>query len=359
MRRPLLLLVASSLVVSTAPTNVLTFPAIPRETVGQQRPAPALRAEPESERPLGLHSSAGAGARGHGQLRKAVAGAVVRTPTLARIDAAPLRFEANRGQMDASVRFVTRSRNYSTFLTDDAMILALPTAAASGSAEMVRLRFVGANAGTMVGEEPVAGAAHYLRGQDPAAWLIDVPAYSRIRRASLFPGIDLIYYGNGRRLEYDLHVSPGADPGAVVFNVEGGEALSLAADGDLVISTSSGDLRLAKPTVYQEVDGVRMPVAGGYRIGLDREVRFSVGAFDATRTLVIDPLSSSRPTSEALRTTSPRPLRLTASAISTLPAPLSRSTFRCRDRSRVRHRMLISSSRRSIQQAREFSTPRI
>jgi hypothetical protein len=64
----------------------------------------------------------------------------------------------------------------------------------------------------------------------------------------------------------------------------------LGAGGELVLGIKGGEIRQRKPVIYQEVDGVRQAVAGGYRIEEQQHVRFEVGAYDVSRPLVIDPV---------------------------------------------------------------------
>ena len=120
------------------------------------------------------------------------------------------------------------------------------------------LRFDGANPGpTLVGEDELAGKSNYFIGNDPARWHTEVPTYARLRYGQVYPGVDLVFYGTQEQLEYDLIISPGADPASIILALDGATELSIAADGDLVLHTAAGDIRQRKPRVYQELDGVR------------------------------------------------------------------------------------------------------
>jgi hypothetical protein len=216
----------------------------------------------------------------------------------------PLAFEPNQGQADGSVKFLTRGRGYGLFLTPTETVLVLtpgssrsllasrprPAGGDQGeSPSVVRMRFVGADAAaTISGEAPRPGHSHYFLGE-PARWRRDVPTFGRVHYADLYPGVSLVFYGTERELEYDFVVAPGADPGAVELAFDGADSVRIDANGDLVVATASGDLRLRRPVIYQEAEGGRRPVEGGYTLDGAR-VRFRVAAWDASRPLVIDPV---------------------------------------------------------------------
>jgi hypothetical protein len=202
----------------------------------------------------------------------------------------PLAFEANAGQTDAQVNFLSRGAGYAAFLTPTEAVLSLASESAN---DTVRLQILGGNPrapGT--GLDLLPGRTSYLLGNDPSQWHTDVANYGRVRYAGVYAGIDLVYYGNQRNLEYDFVVAPGADPGAIRLNFDGTQGLSLDAAGNLVLHTSGGDLVEHAPVVYQDIGGVRQSVAGSYRLLGQDQVGFTVGAHDATRPLVIDPVLS-------------------------------------------------------------------
>jgi hypothetical protein len=154
----------------------------------------------------------------------------------------------------------------------------------------VEIRYAGARASAqIVGEQALPGKVHYVVGRDPRHWRSDVPTYGRVRYRGLYPGIDLVYYGTARGFEYDLVVAPGADPAIVAFEIAGARSVDLDALGDLVVRVPGGELRQRRPAIYQEVGGVRRPVAGGFVAHGARRIGFRVGAYDVTRPLVIDP----------------------------------------------------------------------
>jgi len=227
----------------------------------------------------------------------------------------PLSFEANQGQTDESVRFVSRGRGYTLFLTGTEAVLALnqpqrtqrtrrdpalPSSAPSASsAVQLRLRLLGANPKPEVrGLDELPGKSNYFIGNDPSKWRTNIPTYAKVEYRDVYPGINLVHYGNGGQLEHDFVVSPGADPGVIRFAIEGAEKMEVDAQGDLVLHAGGSEARLRKPMVYQEVHGTRQQIAAGYsvtphsafRTPHSAEVAFQVAAYDAARPLVIDPV---------------------------------------------------------------------
>src|SRR5262249_33607315 len=120
----------------------------------------------------------------------------------------------------------------------------------------------------------------------------NIPTYGRVQYQDVYPGIDLVYYGNQQQLEYDFQVAAGADAGAIRLRFAGASGLSVDGAGNLVVQTAAGDLVEHAPILYQEGSAGRQSVSGGYVLDGDDEVHFQVGAYDATRPLVIDPILS-------------------------------------------------------------------
>jgi len=219
----------------------------------------------------------------------------------------PLSFEANQGQMDRSVKFLSRGQGYTLFLsaTELTLVLKKPQVHSMGpsvakrdpsqqvNAAVLQMQLVGANPAPQVsGHAQLPGRVNYLIGKDPVNWRPHVPTYAKVAYSGVYPGIDLVYYGNQRHLEYDFVVAPGADPHLIRLAVQGATRLEVDAAGELVLHTATGDIRMHKPVMYQQVKGVRHPIAGGYVLKAPHEVRFEVAAYDSSRPLVIDPVLS-------------------------------------------------------------------
>jgi hypothetical protein len=213
----------------------------------------------------------------------------------------PLHFEQNRGQSDPQVKFLARGLGYALFLTPTEAVLSLRGAkagpAAASSAAVLRMKLVGARPEAEVrGAGPLPGQVNYFRGRDPAKWYRHIPTYAQVRYEEVYPGIDLVYYGQQRQLEYDFVVAPEADPRRIRLGFEGTAGTPrLEGQGSLVLPLASGEVRLHKPVLYQEVDGQRREVAGRYVLHPEADqtlaqVGFEVADYDRTRPLVIDPV---------------------------------------------------------------------
>jgi hypothetical protein len=205
----------------------------------------------------------------------------------------PLVFEANQGQADPQAAFLARGGGYALLLTPQAAVLSLQqSAAADGPADELRLRLVGAADATPLGQDRLPGSTNYFIGNDPTRWRTGVPTYGRVLYRGVYPGIDLVYHGDQRQLEYDFDVAVGADPAQISLTVDGAGGTTLDAQGDLVLHTPGGDLVEHAPVLYQETAGGRLAVDGGYVLRDDGTVGFRVGTHDPTVPLVIDPVLS-------------------------------------------------------------------
>ncbi|MGH9269288.1 MAG: SBBP repeat-containing protein, partial [Acidimicrobiales bacterium] len=212
--------------------------------------------------------------------------------------ALPLSFEANQGQTDAAVDFLTRGDGYNLFLTPTEAVFSFQAdRAAAGAAEApaepapLRMRLLGSNpAAQAVGTQPLPGKTNYFIGNDPSRWRTNISTYAKVLYRGAFPGVDLAFYGNQGALEYDFIVAPGADPASIRLGFEGTDSLAVDPRGDLVLNSSRGELRQQKPRVYQLVGDTRREVAGDFVMKGEREVAFQVAAYDLTRPLVIDPV---------------------------------------------------------------------
>ena len=202
----------------------------------------------------------------------------------------PLMFEANRGQIaDGRVKFISRNRGYTLFLTTGGATLSLRARTGGGA---IRMRLEGARRSARVsGEDELEGKVNYIRGRDPRSWRTGVETYGGVRYSDVYKGVDLVYYGNEGDVEYDFVVAPGADPKAIRFTLEGAP-VALNGHGDLELKTNGGALVFKRPTLYQDVEGVRREIEGGYVLDEDGAVSFRVSRYDRSRPLVIDPVLS-------------------------------------------------------------------
>jgi hypothetical protein len=215
----------------------------------------------------------------------------------------PLSFEANQGQSGPDVKFLTRTNTYSLFLTGDEAVLTLhegqseksapsnPPASRSRIASVLRMKLRDANRSAKVsGEGELPGKSNYFIGSDSSRWLTNVPTYSKVKYQAVYPGIDLVYYGNQRQLEYDFIVAPGADPRSIAFDVSGASRIRKDAQGDLLLKIQDAEMRWHKPVVYQEKNGTRQQIAASYSITHENRIGFQLAKYDASMPLYIDPL---------------------------------------------------------------------
>lgn len=211
---------------------------------------------------------------------------------------APICFEANHGQAGDSASFIARGPAYYFALSPTTATVSLrkfkstPAGGFDGFRSL-HLEFVDANPqATVVGEGKLSGRVNYFIGGDPAQWRTGVPLFARVRVQAMYPGINLVHYGNQQHLEYDFEVAPGADPNRIAIRVEGADRITLTDQGDLVVRLGADEIRQPRPTIYQTVGGRRQTVTGGYVLADARTVKFAVGEYDARRPLVIDPVLS-------------------------------------------------------------------
>ena len=233
----------------------------------------------------------------------------------------PLMFEANQGQTDSKVQFLSRGSGYSVFLTSGGMVLALrpseissPKDASSAplpnrnrsrpsfvrqpekvsrdeKSMALAIDLVGAAANpVIVGEEALRTRVNYFIGRDPSKWRRNVPTYNKIRYRNVYPGVDLVYYGNNHRVEYDFDLAAGADATQIQFSVKGADALNIDSAGNLVLTKGTSELRFQTPLLYQDIKGIRVRVPGTYVLRDSTHVGFEIGTYDTTKPLVIDPV---------------------------------------------------------------------
>ena len=228
----------------------------------------------------------------------------------------PLFFEPNQGQTAPQVKFLAHGAHYGLFLTADEAVLELQHSAAStppsvlssqfsvpstqaSTNAVIRMRLAGANASARVsGASPLPGKSNYFIGNDPSKWRSGIPQFARVEYKSVYPGVDLVYYGNQGQLEYDFRVAPGAKPNQIALSFNGASAHIVSGDsgdsGDLVLSTANGDVRFHAPRIYQpaapQSGNAEKAVAGSFRQLAGNKIGFTIGDYDHSRELVIDPI---------------------------------------------------------------------
>lgn len=218
----------------------------------------------------------------------------------------PLIFEPNQGQgnldpEDARAKFVARGSGYSLFLGSEGATLGLVTqnqskkvqksqVSQAAQVQYLEMKLAGANRDSRLsGAAPLPGHSNYFMGNDATKWRTGVPQFGRVRYQEVYPGVDLVFYGNQGQLEYDFQVAPGADPSQAELEFNGARQLQVK-DGALVIKCPGGDVRLEAPQVYQEISGQKHPVQGSFVLRGTNRAGFAIGAYDRSRELIIDPI---------------------------------------------------------------------
>jgi hypothetical protein len=196
-------------------------------------------------------------------------------------------FEVNRGQHDRAVLYLLRMPGFDTALVQNGAMFRFP-----GGGQL-SMRFVNANQRVETIPSEITGhRANYFLGETANATYTDVPHYRQVRYQSIYPGIDLVFYGDQGKLEYDLNLQTGADPEQIELAFDGASAIKVLEDGSADISTRTGTLHQYAPRVYQEVNGKRQKIPARFVRGSDNTLRFALSTYDRTRPLVIDPVLS-------------------------------------------------------------------
>lgn len=234
----------------------------------------------------------------------------------------PLMFEPNQGQgnldpADRRVKFLAQGSDYGLLFGADGAILTLRSqtspqqsspnrisssgrsasrplkrqpAPSPNRVESIEMKLAGANPNAnLTAGDRLPGKTNYLLGNDPAKWRRDIPQFARLRYENVYPGINLVFYGNHGHLEYDFQVAPGADPAQAELEFHGAKQLELQ-DGALVVQSAGGDVRFDAPRVYQLIAGRQEPVEGKFVLRAHNRAGFAIGSYDHSRELVIDPV---------------------------------------------------------------------
>lgn len=203
----------------------------------------------------------------------------------------PLSFEPNLQQTDTpDVKFLARGDGYILFLTGKDAVFSMGRATQSTS--ILRMSLLGANNNpSFSGMDELPGKSNYIIGNRPEKWHTNIPNFRKVSEHNIYPGIDLVYYGTQRQLEYDFVIAPGASPGKIQIAFSGANNPHTDANGDLVLSVAgSGDVRLHKPVAYQQIGDAKKLVAANYILNGKNNIEFAIGNYDATRPLIVDPI---------------------------------------------------------------------
>lgn len=231
--------------------------------------------------------------------------------------ALPLAFEQNQGQTNSQVKYMARGDGYTLFLTANDAVFSLHSPlnspdrspashsalskakVSSGngkhntqddSSAVVRMQLSGANSLARVeASDKLSGSANYFIGSDPSKWRKNVPRYARVSYQNVYPGVNMAFHGAQRQLEFDFVVAPGADPQPIGFHFTGARSMKTDDSGNLVVSSTAGDVLLHRPVAYQQQNGAQQTVDARFVLKADNRVSFELGKYDHSRELVIDP----------------------------------------------------------------------
>jgi hypothetical protein len=217
-------------------------------------------------------------------------------PSLQSFAKTPLSFEQH--DLANQPAFLSRGLGYQMWLTPDESVITLnkpglkdEKLSPAVETAQVRMKLMDANANpVMSGLDKQEAKSNYFIGNDKSKWKTGIDNYAKVKYEKVYPGIDLVYYGNQQKLEYDFLVRPGTDYKNIRMSFEGADQLTLDDMGNLILKTATGDLVQHAPVIYQEVDGKRNPVKGNYVLMAKNQVGFEVDDYDSRRTLVIDPV---------------------------------------------------------------------
>jgi Beta-propeller repeat len=223
----------------------------------------------------------------------------------------PLFFEPQESVMGEASGFLARGQNYQFAITATGAEIVLSKAECEqnelsgqpsrntqyatrnthNASRAIQMQILGANPyAPMHGDGLLSGKMNYLIGNDPSQWRTGLPVFSKVQVDDIYPGVNLIYYGNQNQLEYDFVIAPHARPDSIALHFDGADNIEVNKEGELVLSLGSDEIRFHRPAIYQEVRGARQPISGGYQFEDARTVTFSVGQYDHNLPLIIDPV---------------------------------------------------------------------
>jgi hypothetical protein len=222
-------------------------------------------------------------------------GAVSTKPDKTRVLSAASRlqlpFVANRGQVkDPAVAFTAGTFACRVEVTRDGRIVYVRSQISKDGGVQMKIseRIMGARI-AVVGKDRQTTRISYFPGRDQSQWQSGVPGYGRVTLGHITPRIRVDLKAHGDNVEKLFHLAPGADPARIRLAVQGADEMRVSPDGDLVLTTSTGNMRLTRPVAYQEIGGERRMVAVRYTTR-GNTYGFIVGAHDPSRGLIIDPL---------------------------------------------------------------------
>jgi hypothetical protein len=200
----------------------------------------------------------------------------------------PLSFEVNEGRTDSRVKYFARGRGYTLSFSPTEATLAFKS---HNAAAVLSMKLEGGNSQPeLAAVDELPGKVNYFIGNDPQKWRTKVSTYAKVKYAGVYPGIDLIYYGNQKQLEYDFSLAPGANPRLIRMKFDGSRHPNIDRNGSLVVGVGEEQFTMEKPVAYQQIDGQRREVSAEYVLLNEDQLGFRLGHYDPRQPLVIDPI---------------------------------------------------------------------
>lgn len=224
-------------------------------------------------------------------------------PGIHTLGSQPISFEANQGQTNSQVLFLSKVKGYNLYLTGNEIVFDVvvqePIASETmetkpGESTAVKFTLLGASSHmTAQGVNLLSTVSNYFIGDDPSKWISGIKHYEKVLVKQVYPGIDLLFYGASNAVEHDYIVAPGVDPNQIKMQVVGALELYVAEDGDLevLLNEKGTKLTVKKPFAYQIINGARVAVEVAYHLLNSTTIEFNLGNYDLNKELIIDPVT--------------------------------------------------------------------
>jgi muconolactone delta-isomerase len=197
----------------------------------------------------------------------------------------------NEGQWDEETLFSAPGYFGTTWITKDGQLVHV---AVKGKDNwVISERWVGGKVQAITPKEELPTRVSFFVGNDPSKHKTNLPTYRYISLGEVWSGVEVKLKATQKTVEKLFYVKPGADPSKIVVEVDGAEGLRLSKDGEIIIQTGLGELKLSKPIAWQEKDGKKLPVEVSYKLLGKNRYSFEVAKADPSLPIVIDPILQS------------------------------------------------------------------
>ena len=217
----------------------------------------------------------------------------------------PMHFEENNGQFNDSVKFMSKGIGYTLFLTENEALFLFQNRTSRSKMydgkynldsdvknefTSMSIKLDNANIpNTLKGVDQLESISNYFIGNDKSKWRSDIPNYKKVYYSEVYSGIDLVYYGNQKQLEYDFIVTPFSDPKQISLSIEGADSKVIDGDGNLLLNKNGNQVVFDAPIVYQNINGNKNLVEASYTNLDDESIGFDLGEYNPEYKLTIDP----------------------------------------------------------------------